>query len=121
MRRRPPSTTRSDPLFPYTTLFRSLDAVRLVAQCAFDLAQPVEFRRGALGIARGVARFFDQPRVDRTIEAAHVAAPRAGVAALEDRIDAADGLHPFQTAVRKSVVSGSSGSFLLKAGGRRIQ
>src|SRR3546814_14995152 len=32
-----------------------LDDVRLVAQCAFDLAQPVEFRRGAPGIARGEA------------------------------------------------------------------
>src|SRR3546814_17238405 len=111
MRRRPPSTTRSDPLFPYTTLFRSLDAVRLVAQCAFDLAQPVEFRRGALGIARGEARIFDQPRVDRTIEAANVDAPRAGVAALEDRIAAAAGLHHFEPAPRiardrKNVVAG---------------
>src|SRR3546814_19547132 len=77
-----------------------LDAVRLVAQCAFDLAQPVEFRRGALGIARGEARIFDQPRVDRTIEAANVDAPRIGVAAIEDRIAAADGLHHFEPAPR---------------------
>src|SRR3546814_5319484 len=31
MIRRPPRSTRTDTLFPYTTLFRSLDAVRLLA------------------------------------------------------------------------------------------
>src|SRR3546814_2033317 len=77
-----------------------LDAVRLVAQGAFDLAEPVELRRGALGIARGKARILDQPRVDRTVEAANIDAPRVGVAAIEDRIAAADGLHHFEPAPR---------------------
>src|SRR3546814_8762362 len=40
MRRRPPRSTRTDTLFPYTTLFRSLRALQVPA------------RRGARGVAR---------------------------------------------------------------------
>src|SRR3546814_1021396 len=32
MRRRPPRSTRTDTLFPYTTLFRSEDAIRLLVE-----------------------------------------------------------------------------------------
>src|SRR3546814_6493391 len=38
MRRRPPRSTRTDTLFPYTTLFRSLSAVR--AGSAWHLPKP---------------------------------------------------------------------------------
>src|SRR3546814_8988356 len=38
MRRRPPSSTRTDPLFPYTTLFRS-DAAVLDRWAAVDLGR----------------------------------------------------------------------------------
>src|SRR3546814_15780361 len=42
MRRRPPRSTRTDTLFPYTTLFRS---VRLVGACAQDAARSMIFER----------------------------------------------------------------------------
>src|SRR3546814_17040256 len=43
MIRRPPRSTRTDTLFPYTTLFRSRDAV-------LDAAQRVVARDGAAGL-----------------------------------------------------------------------
>src|SRR3546814_20363660 len=85
----------------------------------------------------------DLPRVDRTVEAANIDAPRVGVAAIEDRIAAADGLHHFEPAPRiagrlgvgdivadrrerarigldrKSVVEGKSVSVRVDLGGRQ--
>src|SRR3546814_3822324 len=53
MIRRPPRSTRTDTLFPYTTLFRSLH--RLLVPLEAEPAQvvldgPGEFRRRALGV-----------------------------------------------------------------------
>src|SRR3546814_4259560 len=36
MRRRPPRSTRTDTLFPYTTLFRSLDVMTPEGRCTVD-------------------------------------------------------------------------------------
>src|SRR3546814_12955604 len=39
MSRRPPRSTRTDPFFPYTTLFRS-DHILFIASGAFSVAKP---------------------------------------------------------------------------------
>src|SRR3546814_16119583 len=57
MIRRPPRSTRTDTLFPYTTLFRSVRhrLVRARARCPYDRQGRIESRRdlgGALRIAR---------------------------------------------------------------------
>src|SRR3546814_805988 len=48
MKRRPPRTTRTDTLFPYTTLFRSLACLRPVAELldVLHLRRPVEYQLG---------------------------------------------------------------------------
>src|SRR3546814_3134216 len=43
MTRRPPGSTRTDTLFPYTTLFRS--DVRVISSTALNLATEIEERR----------------------------------------------------------------------------
>src|SRR3546814_9049258 len=51
MIRRPPRSTRTDTLFPYTTLFRSLcsDETRVIRRkidrCVCDVVRPAEIRR----------------------------------------------------------------------------
>src|SRR3546814_14318100 len=47
MIRRPPRSTRTDTLFPYTTLFRSLEIHHVVAQAAAFQRQP-----GIMGLAQ---------------------------------------------------------------------
>src|SRR3546814_13006582 len=61
MIRRPPRSTRTDTLFPYTTLFRSEEGFRIVDQLGIiGLADPADARRrAALDLveqARAVAR-----------------------------------------------------------------
>src|SRR3546814_9197146 len=46
MIRRPPGSTRTDTLFPYTTLFRSLDQLGLAAQAPLDVAALVTAQQG---------------------------------------------------------------------------
>src|SRR3546814_391346 len=65
MLRRPPRSTRTDTLFPYTTLFRSVEAVEL---------GPVLLRLQALAVRRWRALGAD-PRLDRSVlgvEVGHV-------------------------------------------------
>src|SRR3546814_17199918 len=54
MRRRPPRSTRTDTLFPYTTLFRSPDLVNV------DLGetQAIKFTGGSTGVPKGVLQTF---------------------------------------------------------------
>src|SRR3546814_2147994 len=47
MRRRPPRSTRTDTLFPYTTLFRSLAGIELDG----NVSQPTLIRPGVIGNA----------------------------------------------------------------------
>src|SRR3546814_10213512 len=65
MIRRPPRSTRTDTLFPYTTLFRSIS--RIVARVAQDLLRPVF----AVGLNHGfpIARNLGIGRVDRIVHA----------------------------------------------------
>src|SRR3546814_17038848 len=64
MLRRPPRSTRTDPLFPYTTLFRSV-------------------RRPGLGGL--IARFFAQDLIDRSGGDRMIGRARLGVDAGRDR------------------------------------
>src|SRR3546814_12615866 len=83
MIRRPPRSTRTDTLFPYTTLFRS-------GQCAgADLAQVLKFDAGRDEfIARGRVIQQSQPRTRRALRAATFAKRGERVAYLQ--IDAVD-------------------------------
>src|SRR3546814_1108668 len=76
MIRRPPRSTRTDTLFPYTTLFRSVDWAKGAA-LALDPADPWERL-----LVAGLVRDFEQFRLDllRRI----TSADRAPQAAVED-------------------------------------
>src|SRR3546814_12228564 len=60
MRRRPPRSTRTDTLFPYTTLFRSKSTLlRLIAGLATPAAGAVSYMgRPVSGPAAGIAMVF---------------------------------------------------------------
>src|SRR3546814_20351767 len=77
MIRRPPRSTRTDTLFPYTTLFRSADLGRapidfappVIEQQFVRQRRPDEIAAGcmenALGLAGGAGRIKDEQRVFR--------------------------------------------------------
>src|SRR3546814_10699339 len=77
MIRRPPRSTRTDTLFPYTTLFRSPDRIAR-ARTQDDAVHPPHARldphRGRLDVARGGGA---DPATDRTGQAAHPVSPGA--------------------------------------------
>src|SRR3546814_2354089 len=56
MIRRPPRSTRTDTLFPYTTLFRSHDARATSPRCRAAAAGPCRWPHAAAGPADGRAR-----------------------------------------------------------------
>src|SRR3546814_13231756 len=66
MIRRPPRSTRTDTLFPYTTLFRSKHQLRLRHQCdvsaVFDADARLPHRQPLADLYRG--RLADQHRTD---------------------------------------------------------
>src|SRR3546814_11560999 len=72
MIRRPPRSTRTDTLFPYTTLFRSrLDAGRVGGQ---DIGDRDRRQRGVGGIERrevGVHRRIEQDRKSTRLNSSH--------------------------------------------------
>src|SRR3546814_4542190 len=73
MIRRPPRSTRTDTLFPYTTLFRSRDVDRPELRPDMPLAQPGEVgvhrdpRRIAIGLG-GVGRVDEVETIDDIAE-----------------------------------------------------
>src|SRR3546814_20176664 len=77
MRRRPPRSTRTDPLFPYTTLFRSLGQPELEA----DLADLV-LEQGAQGLDQLELQVVGQP----TDVVVALAVGRAGAATRLDDV-----------------------------------
>src|SRR3546814_12699450 len=86
MIRRPPRSTRTDTLFPYTTLFRSRDkaiAARLVDPAALEARSEAGARRGATDGLAGAGEALRR-RID---------ADTAAHAALADRL-AADTADP---------------------------
>src|SRR3546814_17027206 len=112
MIRRPPRSTRTDTLFPYTTLFRSLrwrlfDFGRVDAEVArakgAEREAIAQFRNAALRAAEDVERAVVAWRTAREREAVHAEEVRAATAA-----------------DRKSVVEGTSVSVSVCLGGRRI-
>src|SRR3546814_1716589 len=58
MIRRPPRSTRTDTLFPYTTLFRSLEGLRCVVQRARTLTEDIR-RQPHTQPVRFVDRFIE--------------------------------------------------------------
>src|SRR3546814_1843422 len=79
MIRRPPRSTRTDTLFPYTTLFRSHEVVRFQRRAALDadgVVDPAEeFDMRAVRLARPVA---DPDKMGRAV------VPQAGQARSEE-------------------------------------
>src|SRR3546814_12410266 len=58
MIRRPPRSTHTDTLFPYTTLFRSVDEDRIAGLCMLDELLPVGGGDGnheTIDVAHGIA------------------------------------------------------------------
>src|SRR3546814_11306246 len=93
MRRRPPRSTRTDTLFPYTTLFRSLEGE----------AEAFGGRRGA-GVERGVLglRQVDQLLIVAEVERQQLFGGLIGGGAQLAQIDAelrVEGAHAVQRAV----------------------
>src|SRR3546814_15292680 len=109
MLRRPPRSTRTDTLFPYTTLFRSGDARwRAAARPGEVHAAPARARRRAcrvLGALAGLRRGHARP--PGCAAAGGFLAPRRQ----RERRPARD---------RKSVGEGTSVSVRVDLGGRRI-
>src|SRR3546814_10608519 len=64
MIRRPPRSTRTDTLFPYTTLFRSVQSAEPAGQRAFARQAPVVVAREVAGAVASAARL--PPPADRS-------------------------------------------------------
>src|SRR3546814_1606380 len=60
MIRRPPRSTRTDTLFPYTTLFRSTDEGWARASCSALVARDGDYRRNGEARHRGIC--FSRPQ-----------------------------------------------------------
>src|SRR3546814_13694481 len=85
MIRRPPRSTRTDTLFPYTTLFRSDIGERreveqmkseFVATVSHELRTPLTSIAGSLGLISGGAAGALPPKAARLVEIAHSNAAR---------------------------------------------
>src|SRR3546814_20607267 len=98
MIRRPPRSTRTDTLFPYTTLFRSLSGQHVVAPWQVSATDPQRASLAALSPSRDNPALF---------------LPR-GVAGRQSRTKGSD-----ETEDRKSVVQGKGVSVRVDLGGRR--
>src|SRR3546814_1537070 len=87
MIRRPPRSTRTDTLFPYTTLFRSLVAAdRLPIPLAVQRDGVLAREAGHVDVgvgAAGNAEVRGAPAVDRVIDEAALVAKHAGNRAIE--------------------------------------
>src|SRR3546814_17574884 len=86
MIRRPPSSTRTDTLFPYTTLFRSVDARRAAPLDLIEQTRPRAVREEAVGataqekgLLQRVERLVDRPGAGERAVIAALGAPRAAM------------------------------------------
>src|SRR3546814_14713129 len=127
MIRRPPTSTRTDTLFPYTTLFRSIGALSVDVAYGGNYYAIVEPQGGYTGLDdMGAARLIElggliRQAVREKFEPVHPLDPTIrGVShvlwADKQRADGADGSKD-----RKSVVEGTSGTVRLGPGGRLIR
>src|SRR3546814_8986218 len=92
MVRRPPRSTRTDTLFPYTTLFRSLSAAQLSddqgeSEALLDLESDTPTTMDTFNSPVATETAAD-PDADASSPAAEVQALRARVSELEQRLDA---------------------------------
>src|SRR3546814_16204619 len=129
MIRRPPRSTRTDTLFPYTTLFRSVE--RAQRKLSIDEASvkphPVGTNLRHIGAGEAIAdRHLDDPRgqVGPLRIADHDLDQPLG--AKDERVDRiarrnaeAVGLVPAEAVARRNVGEGRGGSVWLGLGGRR--
>src|SRR3546814_11542307 len=69
MIRRPPRSTRTDPLFPYTTLFRSLATDRVVGSSEAKFGIP-EVKRGLVAGGGGLLRLPKRIPYQKALELA---------------------------------------------------
>src|SRR3546814_10923272 len=103
MIRRPPRSTRTDTLFPYTTLFRSTNgpacsarpAPRAAGSRYGDRTEPTN-RPAAPGARRRSADHRPSPVADRNIPQSHRPFPRATIAVARDPNRNAPSPHPPQ-------------------------
>src|SRR3546814_12855912 len=117
MIRRPPRSTRTDTLFPYTTLFRSNSGILLRQSRRWRLQR--DAIRGA-GTLRGRRRKIPgTPRgiLEKRLQLAHW---RALLHILRELADPGGDRSRHDVRDRKSVVSGKSVSERVDLGGRRI-
>src|SRR3546814_14450681 len=97
MIRRPPRSTRTDTLFPYTTLFRSLESRVLNRAGQLTGAKIVRERAAQRRSTRCIVAYALDGVVRRTT-ARHIAAARGACATIIDSVVArrgAAGLRPF--------------------------
>src|SRR3546814_6281139 len=80
MRRRPPRSTRTDTLFPYTTLFRSrqIEEIRHRLKIGRALFEEVEFDR-KMRLGRGFVALFTGPSGTGKTMAAELMARERGI------------------------------------------
>src|SRR3546814_12985088 len=116
MIRRPPRSTRTDTLFPYTTLFRSTRVHR-------EHGRAHGFTRGGADDRRSDARPRPAPAAPQPRHPAHRLLPALHPAVTDRRCPLAVPLQPGrpdrQRSDRKSVVQGKSVSVRVDHGGRR--
>src|SRR3546814_1024756 len=68
MIRRPPRSTRTDTLFPYTTLFRSPPSDKVKKNCSFDAPPPTRRTRDTTAPGRSFAKKLERISTIRSEE-----------------------------------------------------
>src|SRR3546814_19027873 len=109
MIRRPPRSTRTDTLFPYTTLFRSIDGVtpaELIAQANQNCRVPFTTTSYMRGMGTNVTRWatFDNDCLFRTFTGGDDARPYPTDGRDPSDIDVTERISALYGLYRKSVV-----------------
>src|SRR3546814_1400621 len=98
MIRRPPRSTRTDTLFPYTTLFRSDAAIIEEVSERAPASQHVVYRLGQIVVARELGQLRGEPGVklgnERRAELLPHGEEFGGAAAVHGALDIEQGIDP---------------------------
>src|SRR3546814_9362872 len=98
MIRRPPRSTRTDTLFPYTTLFRSDAAIIEEVSERAPASQHVVYRLGQIVVARELGQLRGEPGVklgnERRAELLPHGEAFGGAAAVHGALDIEQGIDP---------------------------